>query len=561
MMKLTIGRKLVGWFMVLAALMIAVSGLSLRSLNNVQSSFNDLVDVRAKLLVNSQRIQAAGLQQNDFMREYFLNQTPTSVQRMIQSNDLVVKIVDETLPIVHKQEDKDRLQKLKELAVDYKAKVDSIMIMPQAAGLREANFSLFPIATQLVVLAESMSEEQIQLMDADRLDVKDSTKSDRNLSLIIAICAVIISIGIGLVISYLISKPIQRLTGAAKAIAKGDLSVQELNIRSKDEIHELAHAFEEMIQQLRSIISKVDQGSDHLAISSKMLTASAEQTASATQHITEVAQEVATGSELQVRGAEDSARAMEEMTQGIGRIAESSSAVFEVSIAAKSKADEGDVASHRAVQQMNNIYETSSKAAQSVKKLGERSGEIGEIIEVITGISSQTSLLALNASIEAARAGENGRGFMVVATEVKKLAIQSEEAAKKISELIREVQSDTNAVVKGMNDGMLQAREGVSAVQAAGEAFTQIKEAINHVSAQIEEVSATAQEISAGSEQVAASVEETSRIAKQSADQIQMVAATSEQQLASMQEITSSAATLSSMAVELQQAVSKFKLK
>jgi methyl-accepting chemotaxis protein len=559
-MRLTIGRKLIGSFMALAVLMITVSGLSYRSLSNIEGSFRDLVDVRVKILTNAERIQAAGLQQNDYMREYFLNGTPASVQRMMEANATVVKIVDETLPLVDKPEDKERFQKLKDLAEDYKLKVNTVMIMPPAEGLREANFSVFPVATQLVLLAESMAQEQIQVMDTDKEVVKNSAAEDKSLSLIISVCAVVISIVGGAVMSYMISIPIRRITKAAKEVASGDLRTQKLNVRSRDEIKELAVAFEEMILQLRSIIGKVEQGSDHLAISSKMLTASAEQTSSATQHITEVAQEVATGSEQQVRGADDSARAMEEMTQGIGRIAESSSAVFEVSISAKHQAEEGNSAAQSAVKQMNQIYTASSRAADSVKKLGERSGEIGEIIEVITGIASQTSLLALNASIEAARAGENGRGFMVVATEVKKLAIQSEEAAKKISELIREVQTDTQAAVKGMVDGMTQAKEGVAVVEAAGQAFTEIRQAINSISAQIEEVSATSEEISAGSEEVAASVEETSRIAKQSADQIQMVAATSEEQLASMQEITSSAATLSSMALELQQAVSKFKL-
>jgi methyl-accepting chemotaxis protein len=546
--------------MTIALLMVTVSALSFRSLGSIENSLNDLVDIRVKILTNAQRIQAAGLEQNDYMREYFLNQTPSSVQRMTEANGEVVKIVEETLPLVENPEDQERFQKLKDLAVDYKTRADTIMIMPHAQGLREANFSLFGVATQLVVLAESMAEDQINKMELERVSVKDTNTQDKNLSVVISICAIVAAIALGVVIAMMISRPIRKITAAAKDIAKGDLRTRDLKIHSRDEVRELADAFDEMTVQLRSLIGKVEQGSDHLAVSSKTLTASAEQTAAATQHITEAAQEVAAGSELQVRGADDSARAMEEMTQGIGRIAESSSAVFEVSITARNQADEGDSAAQRAVLQMNNIFESSSKAAASVKKLGERSGEIGEIIEVITGISSQTSLLALNASIEAARAGENGRGFMVVATEVKKLAIQSEEAAKKISELIREVQKDTEAAVKGMNEGILQARDGVAVVQAAGDAFAQIKEAIIQVSAQIEEVSATAEQISAGSEQVAASVEETSRIARQSAEQTHLVAATSEEQLASMQEITSSAATLNSMAEELQQAVSKFRL-
>jgi methyl-accepting chemotaxis protein len=557
---MTIGRKLVGGFMIVAVLMISISGLSFRSLSSLQGSFNQLVDVRVKILSNAEQIQAAGSQQNDYMREYFLTQNPASVQRMQESNAKIVSLVNETLPLVDKQEDKDRFQRLMDMTIDYKSKVDTIMILPHEQALKEANFNLFGLATQIVILAESMAQEQLQVMSEEKVQVQSGAKKDMDTSLYMSLGAIAIAIGIGIGVSILISRPIRRITGIAKEIAGGDLRDKQIKVKTKDEIGELAKAFEDMLHNLRSIIKKVEQGADHMAISSKMLTASAEQTSLATVQITEAAQEVAAGSESQVRGAADSARAMEEMTQGIVRIAESSSAVFDESLAARNQAEVGDHAAQRAVEQMNSIYEAADQAGGQVKKLGERSSEIGAIVEVITGIASQTSLLALNASIEAARAGEHGRGFMVVATEVKKLAIQSEEAAKQITELIRQVQQDTESAVKGMKVGMDQAREGLQVVQEAGQAFAQIREAIMRVSMQIEEVSATAEEISAGSEEVAASVEETSRIAKQSAEQVQLVAATSEEQLASMQEITSSAATLSNVADELQQAVSTFKL-
>jgi methyl-accepting chemotaxis protein len=559
-MKLTIGRKLVGGFMFVAVLMIIVGGMSYRSLNNLSSTFDDLVDIRVKILTNSELIQASGLQQNDYMREYFLNQNPASVQKMQSANSRIVALIDETKPLLESDLDITSFQKLSDMAKDYKKRVDSILIMPHEEALREANVSLFPLATQIVALAESMAEEQIMLMQEEKDSVQSNARNDQKTSLIISIIALAASIGVGFACSVLISRPIRRITVVAKQIAAGDLRERDLDVRTKDEIGDLAAAFQEMTIQLRSFIGKVEREAGQLAISSRMLTANAEQTSLATAQITEASQEVAIGSEQQVRGAEDSARAMEEMTQGIARIAESSASVFELTVTARGQAEEGDRAAQRAVEQMNTIYNGTEHAAADIKKLEERSAEIGSIIELITGIASQTSLLALNASIEAARAGEQGRGFMVVAAEVKKLAIQSEEAAKQISDLIREVLQDTDSVAKDMSTSMLQAKEGLVVVREAGQAFTRIREAIQLVSAQIEEVSATSEEISAGSEEVAASVEETSRIAKQSADKVHMVAATSEEQLAAMQEIASSAATLNDMAAGLQLEVTKFKM-
>ncbi len=559
-MRLTIGRKLIGGFLAVACFMVIVIGLFYRSLGDVESRFHALVDERVKVLTHAQLIQSAGLQQNDYIREYYLTQTPASIERMAEANTRVISLVEETLPFVTSEEDAERFERLKGLALDYKERVDAALAMPMDKGLREAEFSVFPVATQLAVLAENLANDQLALMTQEQQAVKDSVQWDKRLALGAGIGATVLSLAIGFLIAFAISRPIRSITAAAREIAAGNLQPKQLDVRTKDEIQELSDAFLDMMGQLRGIIGKVDEGAAQLVASAKMMSANAEMTSAATQHITDAAQEVAAGSEQQVRGAEDSARAMEEMSQGITRIAESSAAVHEVTIHARQKADEGNVAAQHAVRQMNTVYQSASLAAERVKRLGERSGEIGEIIGVMSGIASQTSLLALNASIEAARAGEQGRGFVVVASEVKKLAIQSEEAARQITELIRQVQQETAAAVKGMQEGMVQSREGLAVVESAGEAFGSIRSAIIGVVTQIEEVSATAQEMSAGTQEVAASVEETSRIARQSSRQIQEVAATTEEQLASMQEITASAGSLNSMAEELQQAVSRFKL-
>lgn len=559
-MRLTIGRKLIGGFLAVACFMVIVIGLFYRSLGDVESRFHTLVDERVKVLTHAQLIQSAGLQQNDYIREYYLTQTPASIERMAEANTRVIRLVEETLPFVTSEEDAGRFERLKGLALDYKERVDTALAMPADKGLREAEFSVFPVATQLAVLAENLANDQLALMTQEQQAVKDSVLWDKRLALGAGIGATVLSLTIGFLIAYAISRPIRSITAAAREIAAGNLQPKQLDVRTKDEIQELSEAFLDMRGQLRGIIGKVDEGAAQLVASAKMMSANAEMTSAATQHITDAAQEVAAGSEQQVRGAEDSARAMEEMSQGITRIAESSAAVHEVTIHARQKADEGNVAAQHAVRQMNTVYQSASLAAERVKRLGERSGEIGEIIGVMSGIASQTSLLALNASIEAARAGEQGRGFVVVASEVKKLAIQSEEAARQITELIRQVQVETAAAVKGMQEGMVQSREGLAVVESAGEAFGSIRTAIIGVVTQIEEVSATAQEMSAGTQEVAASVEETSRIARQSSRQIQEVATTTEEQLASMQEITASAGSLNTMAEELQQAVSRFKL-
>jgi methyl-accepting chemotaxis protein len=196
----------------------------------------------------------------------------------------------------------------------------------------------------------------------------------------------------------------------------------------------------------------------------------------------------------------------------------------------------------------------------AVRNLGNRSNEIGRIVEVITGIADQTNLLALNAAIEAARAGEQGRGFAVVAEEVRKLAEQSRTAAEQISGLIGEIQNDTNNAVTTMDAGGREVAAGTEAVEKAGAAFAAIANAVQGMVARIQEVSAATQSLAAGSQQAVKAVESIAAITEEAAAGSQEVGASAQEQSASVQEIASSSESLAQMAQELQRAVAEFSI-
>ena len=209
---------------------------------------------------------------------------------------------------------------------------------------------------------------------------------------------------------------------------------------------------------------------------------------------------------------------------------------------------------------MGSIAEKVDQSAAIVQKLDKQSLEIGGIVSVISGIATQTNLLALNAAIEAARAGENGRGFAIVAGEVRKLAEQSERSAKQISSLIEQIQLDTQLAVRAMEEGTREVAAGSQIVHEAGESFQLIVRAIEQVADQTRDVSSIAEQMSAGSEEITASVAESATIAKQSSSAAQLVADNTTQQLASLQEVAASANDLSQMSQKLQAAISKFKV-
>ena len=357
-----------------------------------------------------------------------------------------------------------------------------------------------------------------------------------------------------------IAQPIQMLELAANKIAGGDLSQAHLNISSNDEIGRLAKSFEQMAQNVRALIKQIHSDAEHLAASSEELTASADQSSQATNQVAISIQEVASGAAEQMEAANSTAAIVTEMSAGIEEIAANASSVASQTETAADKAVKGGAAVDKAVSQMGQIEQTVNTSAAVVAKLGERSKEIGQIVDAISGIAGQTNLLALNAAIEAARAGEQGRGFAVVAEEVRKLAEQSEEAAKKIAGLIGEIQVDTDKAVQAMQTGTREVKTGAEVVNAAGASFREIADLVTEVSDQVKQISKAIQEMAQGSQKIVESVDKIDGLSKKSAGEAQSVSAATEEQLASMEEIATSSRALATLAQELQTAVAKFRI-
>ena len=367
----------------------------------------------------------------------------------------------------------------------------------------------------------------------------------------------------GLIVSWYacrIARPIQTLAEAARKIAGGDIAQTKLDIAANDEVGRLGQSFAQMAQNLRGLIQKITQATDQVAASSEELNASAEQTTLAAKQVAKAITEVANGAEKQLKAVDNTAATVTQMSAGIRKIAANASAVSGTAAESAEAARSGSMAVNKAVRQMQYIENTVTRSSQVVTKLGERSTEIGQIVETISGIAGQTNLLALNAAIEAARAGEHGRGFAVVAEEVRKLAEQSAEAAKRITVLIAEIRKDTDSAVIAMDEGTREVQVGAEVVNDAGRAFQEIFKSVSDVSTQIKEVSVAVQQMAEGSQEVVNSVREIDAVSKAMASQAQGVSAATEEQSATMQEIASASQALAKMAEELTQAVSKFKI-
>ncbi|SEP36653.1 methyl-accepting chemotaxis protein [Propionispora vibrioides] len=375
----------------------------------------------------------------------------------------------------------------------------------------------------------------------------------------IAFLSILIVIGVTYFIAKQITQPLESLAGNFKALSEGDLTVQAV-VKGEDEFAVLAKGFNYMINNLHNIIRQLRANAETVASSSEQLTASAEQSAQASSHIAESSMKLAEGSEKQISSIDAATTSINEMAAGIQHIAANTQSVTAASEATANAAQSGGKTVEAAVQQMDVISRTVMESAEVVSKLGERSKEITQIVDTISSIAGQTNLLALNAAIEAARAGEQGRGFAVVADEVRKLAEQSQDSAKQIAELITEIQRETDRAVQVMQDGTREVKNGSKAVDTAGQSFTEITGLISQVSAQITDMSAAIQQIAAGSQEVVTAVNRIDEIGNQSVEEIANVSAAAEQQSASMEEIASSSSHLAKLAQELDQLIHKFKV-
>lgn len=351
---------------------------------------------------------------------------------------------------------------------------------------------------------------------------------------------------------------IARLKATTVKLAEGDLRVR-VALQTRDEMRDIGEAVDQMAVQFAGMMGNLRSLSEHVAASSEELTAVSSQAVDATHRIAGSMQEISTGAQQQTTTSEESMSALTELAGGINRIAENSATVSESATDAARQAHNGQSAVQQAIAQIGAINRSAEETSGLVRRLAERSAEIGQIVEVLRGISDQTHLLALNAQIEAARAGEHGSGFAVVAGEVKKLAEQSKQSAEHITLLIEEVVLSVNQAEAAMEAGKREVDRGVAAIGNTGDVFRGIYASVDRVAGQIEEISAASQEMSAGTEQLAASFEEMVRIARHASEQSREVSSGTENQLASMEEIASSAESLSSSAQRLLGDISRFR--
>ncbi|WP_318936997.1 methyl-accepting chemotaxis protein [Oceanobacillus halotolerans] len=390
------------------------------------------------------------------------------------------------------------------------------------------------------------------------------TKESQELAMIVQITSIIVSIVIGALLVFFISRVVSRnlnkVVSVSTKIADGDLVVEDIDYNGNDEIGKLAYAVNIMSANLRNVIKQVSQVSETVGSQSEELTQSANEVKAGSEQIATTMQELASGSEKQASSSSELSTVMGTFTTKVQEANENGELVQHASNEVLTMTDEGSQLMEKSTQQMAKIDQIVQEAVQKVQGLDKQSQEISTLVNVIKDIADQTNLLALNAAIEAARAGEHGKGFAVVADEVRKLAEQVSESVTDITEIVSTIQNESSIVTSSLQDGYTEVEEGTKQIETTGETFKGISSFVTEMAANIKIVSDNLADIAANSQQMNGSIQEIAAISEESAAGIEQTSASSQQTSSSMEEVSQSSDDLAKLAEELNGLVRQFKL-
>ncbi|MCT4478898.1 methyl-accepting chemotaxis protein [Peribacillus frigoritolerans] len=557
----SIKAKVLVAFSLIISLCVILGAFNIYSSNKSLVYSQDIIKKELPLLIQDEKLLYNLAQRTAYARAYILYGDKSYKEGFLQYTEESQVIQEDLLAL----SDSVKAKELIEKSVDWRTMIVDRVFPQYENGNEERAKEILenevaPISNEVMEGFKELASEREELIVASGETVITNGKSVKTTSIIISIAAVLIGLVLAVVTANLITTPLLKIRDRMKMVAAGELNHEPLEQKSNDEMGELTVSANQMQKDLRDTIEKMLIVSQSVSNQSEDLTQSANEVQQGTKQIATTMYELSEGSESQANRASEMVRIMDDFTGRIKLAHLEGVDVANSSTEILSLTKEGTTLMRSSVQQMQSIDGIVKNAVEQVKGLDSQSQQISQLVQVIKDISNQTNLLALNAAIEAARAGEHGKGFAVVADEVRKLAEEVTDSVGDITNIVSAIQTGSKTVVHSLEDSYTQVDEGTKQITLTGQTFETINHSVGNMEMKILHITDELNYISINSQKINQAIEDIAAVSEESAAGIEQVSASAQQSSSSMDEITNHASELASSAELLTEQVKKFQL-
>lgn len=488
----------------------------------------------------------------------------TGDEKYIDTFNEYRKLAEENNAIIEKHDNSENRQKLVEIAREWSNGVNKDVFEVYKNGDHEKALknltSINNLVTEVRLGYEDLAKKRAESIKVTGQDVVKTSSNNKLIGLIVSIVMTILGVAIAIVTAHQISNPLKVVSERMDELADGHLDHKPLENTRRDEIGTLMDAANEMNAKLKETIQSIRTVSQSVAASSEELSQSSIEVKTGSEQIASTMQELAAGTETQASASSDLAETMTTFARHIQETTDEGNSLKQHSSQVQQLTSTGKELMTTSTEQMETINEIVLDSVRKVEGLNEQSAEISKLVSVIDDISNQTNLLALNAAIEAARAGEHGKGFAVVADEVRKLAEQVQFSVTDISTIVNRIQSETSNVTQSLQAGYEEVKKGTLQINDTSKTFDNISGAVEDMIENIDTISSNLDKVLQDTESINHSIDEIASISEESAAGVEQTTATVQESASTMELVTKSAGQLATMAEQLNSQLQKFKL-